>query len=423
MITELVRGGAVTTVAAPRRPGPVQKWRCWLADRRERREWEMVRQRIAWRMADVLRGTALARNASTGAAGTVVLAPEVAAVLPGPPVAVNLRLLPGQVAADVEAESHRIAEGFGARKIRIIPRAPSWVRIELHRHDPLSEVWRLPWASCSTVHDAVLLGTAETGDRLALPWVEAPHTVIQGQTRSGKSVFCYGLLGQLAGASDAVIAGCDPTGLLLGRPFAGTVHRAWQVTGMSDLDAHAQLLEHLVDEMDARIASMPARADAVQPDDGCPLLVVVLEEYPGLIRAVSQVPKPKTGPKLVERVQAAVGRLISEGHKAGVRLVLIAQRADASFMGGYERGQFACRISFAQADPEALEMLHPDTRDLAQEHGAAPKGVAFITAPGRQLTRMRAPYLDDYGEYCDRIAGFSARLPAPRSPETERESL
>ncbi|MDQ4024470.1 MAG: hypothetical protein M3217_03110, partial [Actinomycetota bacterium] len=177
-----------------------------------------------------------------------------------------------------------------------------------------------------------------------------------------------------------------------------------------DLEAHADLLERLVTEMDGRVSAMPSRADTVQPSEGCPLIVTVLEEYPGLIRAASQAPKPKTGLKLVERIQGAVGRLVSEGHKAGFRLVLIAQRADASFMGGYERGQFACRISFAQADPEALEMLHPGTRSRAEEHGAAPKGVALVTAPGRQLTRMRAPYLDDYGSYCDRIAAFSARL-------------
>jgi DNA segregation ATPase FtsK/SpoIIIE, S-DNA-T family len=411
MPSELVVSKVVAPVTTPRRLRAYRRWRCWVADRREVRAQQYMQQRLAVRMTDVLMGTALARRDVTGGGGPVVLSPQVAAVMIGPPLCMNLRLLPGQTAADVELESDRLAEAFGARRVRIIPRAPGWVRVELHRGDPLGEVWPLPWVVCESATDAALLGTSETGERLALSWVEAPHAVIQGQTRSGKSVFCYGLLGQLSGARDVVIAGCDPTGLLLGRPFAGTVHRPWQVAGMADLDAHVELLERLASEMDARISAMPDRTDAIQPDEGCPLLVVVLEEYPGLIRAATQVPKPKTGPKLVDRIQGAVGRLVSEGHKAGVRLVLIAQRADASFMGGYERGQFALRVSFAQSDPEALEMLHPGTRGLAEAHGAAPKGVALVTAPGRHLTRMRAPYMEDYGAYCDRIAAFSARLP------------
>jgi hypothetical protein len=75
------------------------------------------------------------------------------------------------------------------------------------------------------------------------------HSPITG---SGKSVWTYRLLTQLAASREAIIAGLDPSGLLF-RPFVGSKHAEWQVSGVADPEAFAKLLRRLVDEMDYRI--------------------------------------------------------------------------------------------------------------------------------------------------------------------------
>ena len=72
-------------------------------------------------------------------------------------------------------------------------------------------------------------------------------------------------------------------------------------------------------------------------------------------------------------------RLVSEGPKVSVRVLLVVQRADASIVGGYARGQFGMRLTFAVDNAEAVAMLHPATpRDKAGEVMGFP--------PGRALT-------------------------------------
>lgn len=252
----------------------------------------------------------------------------------------------------------------------------------------------------------MLIGRDELGDALGHAFADAAHVALQGQNGAGKSQFAYGLLAQLAGADDVRIAGSDITGLLLGRPWEGTVHRRWQATGTADLEEHATLLERLVGVMDDRLAALPDRTDKLAPTPERPLFLVVVEEFPGLLRAAAGLLKPGRGERSVlDRIKAANLRLLSEGRKVAFRVVTLAQRAEAEAMGGgYARDQYALRLSF-RVPGDSLEMLHgAAVRDLAQQHATAPPGVAVLSVPGRELVRVRVPYLGDYAEYCDRIA-------------------
>ena len=145
---------------------------------------------------------------------------------------------------------------------------------------------------------------------------------------------------------------------------------------------------------------MPARHDTVHPTTTTPLVLVVLEEFPGLLRAAQARDK-----KLAERITSAVLRLVSEGRKAAFRVLMLAQRFEANAVGGgYARDQFALRLSF-RVPAESLVMLHgEDARSLGPAHANAAPGIAYLSAPGRDCVRIRAPYLGGYGEYCDRIA-------------------
>jgi S-DNA-T family DNA segregation ATPase FtsK/SpoIIIE len=257
-----------------------------------------------------------------------------------------------------------------------------------------------PVAPLVSALDPITLGMGEDGRAVTLELGSAAHLIVQGTTGGGKSIALYSLLGQLVDAPDVRVTGCDPTGLLL-RPWSGR----WAdipapALGTADPARYVLMLDQVVREMDRRIAAMPAGRDSVALSTDMPVLLVVLEEYPGLLRLVDG-----TDAKLGKQLRALVGRLLAEGRKAGVRVVIVSQRADASILGGFERGQASHRLSFRVDSGDAVRMLHPDALpDVIAAHAAAPAGVALLTAPGLPLTRLRAPWRT-YADYCAAVGG------------------
>lgn len=389
--------------------------RSW-ADRRADREhgqecWAFAEHlRFVWR--DACEGVGVSRTTDT-ATGPTVRTPRVGRIVVDRPTTMLVELLPGQEPQDLSRVGDRLAHSLGFETLRVVPHGGRWVRVELLDQDPLTEPFALPRITVGTCQDPVLLGRDEFGDALGHTFADAAHVALQGQNGAGKSQFAYGLLAQLAAADDVRIAGSDITGLLLGRPYGGTVHRPWQATGTADLEEHAALMERLVGVMDERLAALPDRVDKIEPSPAAPLFVVVVEEFPGLLRAAGAMPKPGRGERSVlDRIRAANLRLLSEGRKVGFRVITLAQRAEAEAMGGgYARDQYALRLSF-RVPGDSLEMLHgPAVRELAERHATAEPGVAVLSAPGRDLVRVRVPYLGAYAEYCDRIATTARKEP------------
>ena len=309
-------------------------------------------------------------------------------------------LLPGGEPEDLRAHAPRLAHTLGFQGLRVEPIAGRWVRVVLLEVDPLVEGFALARVTTARADESLILGRGEDGGTLGHALADAAHLAVQGQNGAGKSAFTYGLLAQVCAAPDVLVAGSDITGLVLGRAWTGTAHHAWQTTGTRDLPAHAAMLDGLVAEMDCRLDTMPRRQDKIIPTTTTPLVLVVLEEFPGLLRAAQAKDK-----KHAERITSAVLRLVSEGRKAAFRVLMLAQRFEANAVGGgYARDQFALRLSF-RVPGESLVMLHgEDARRLGPEHANAAPGIAYLSAPGRDCVRLRAPYLGDYGEFCDRIA-------------------
>jgi len=353
--------------------------------------------------------------------GPTIVTPKLVGVgIEGPDPVLLVEMLPGQLPAQYRAEAPRMVETLGCSHLRFIPRGDMLLEIELLHVDPLDVPvgLDLPGAGSGAtlaVEHPVMLAQTETGEQLRHNWVTGPHVVVQGATGSGKSVWCYSQLAQLVGCDDVLICGSDPSGLLLGRPYAGTRHHPWQAIGTQDITAHLELLRRLVAEMDRRIAALPDRVDLLTPTVDTPLLLVVLEEFAGLIKLASTLPAPRGEAKIADQLKALFGRLVSEGRKAGIRLLVVTQRADAAIIGGFERGQLGLKISFRVTDPEALVMLHPEARDWFADHAHAPDGVALLETPSRQITRVRGPRLSgddltDYATYWNQVQAATARL-------------
>ena len=342
------------------------------------------------------------------AAGMTVRTPRFGVLRLGPTgTSFTVELMPGGEPDDIEQHALRLAHSLSFAGLRVQPMTGRWVRVVLHHRDPLASTFRLPLTVAGRADETVLLGRAEDA-RLIEHALAAPgHIAVQGQNGSGKTQLSYGLLAQLAAAEDVLITGSDITGLLLGRVWDGSAHHEWQVVGSRDLVAHADHLDRLMVWMDERLDGMPPRRDSITPTAQNPLVLVVLEEFPGLLRAAQAKDK-----KLAERITSAVLRLLSEGRKAAFRVLMLAQRFEANAVGGgYARDQFALRLSF-RVPADSLVMLHgDDARPLGAEHADAAPGIAYLSAPGHDCTRLRAPYVGGYGAFCDRIAR-DARRPA-----------
>ncbi|SFO52751.1 DNA segregation ATPase FtsK/SpoIIIE, S-DNA-T family [Pseudonocardia ammonioxydans] len=364
---------------------------------RDREGEAMVEQLlIAWTRA--CEGAELVRTVDT-VTGPTVIPPKLVDITLGPPTVLIAELQPGMIPADVVALGPRIAPHMNAYGIRVEPIGHRHVRVTLIADDPLDTLVEL------RAGRGVLLGADEAGAAIRTEPADLPHAIVQGTTRSGKSVWTYSLLAQLVARDDVLIAGCDPTGLLF-RPFAATRHNEWQSSGLADVDAHEKALRRVVEAMDDRIRELPDDRDTLDVTPARPLLVVVLEEYPGLLRVLDAGKSRGDDPGA--RVRALVSRLLAEGHKAGIRVVILAQRAEASVVGALERAQCSLRISFRVDSRTSCELLHPGTDPaIADAHTTALPGVALMSRPGHNLTRFRAPFLGGYREYVHAIRDAS----------------
>jgi DNA segregation ATPase FtsK/SpoIIIE-like protein len=244
----------------------------------------------------------------------------------------------------------------------------------------------------------VVVGRTETGHDLVLDFAAAWHTAIQGQTRSGKSVLTYNILSKLAAMPSVTVVGCDPTGILL-HPFEEAPMPHLRALGTGDMSAHKKVLAALLVEMDRRIELLRSqdldKLEEFTPE--LPLLVVVLEEFPGIMGAATgddAVTGAKAAERLAPFIQVAVGRLVRESAKVGIRVILLAQRMSSQAVDTDARSQFGCRISLRLDNADAVKMLHDSvTPDLLAQWPTFAPGVGVYELPG-QRQKFRADRID-----------------------------
>lgn len=249
----------------------------------------------------------------------------------------------------------------------------------------------------------IVVGRVESGRDLVISVAAASHLIVQGMSRSGKSVLVYDLLAPLAVDPSVAVVGIDPSGILLA-PWKDHPFPAWRVLGTSSMEAAAKAVGEIVAEMDRRIMSLwDIGADKLESfDEALPLLMVVLEEFPGtLAQAKSEDAEQGRKPqeRVATKIQAGVRRLIQEGAKVGVRVLIIAQRADAEIVGGAERSNLGTRISMHVDNRDAVSMLHPSASpELIEAVLHAPPGVGLIETPTIPLQLFKAD-LVEYSDY------------------------
>lgn len=332
--------------------------------------------------------------------------------------ALLVRMAPGQTVADWQAACPSLASTFTAHSVTAVGLdRPGWLRLDVLRRDPLGG------ESASTnparvLSGPVVLARDEHGAPVGVDPDGTAHIALQGATRSGKSSVCYTLLGALAHRPDVVVCGIDPSGLLLGA-FEGGRGSGHIATGTraEDLDHAADVLGDLVQLMDERVDSLRrSGADKLSTfSAGVPAVWVVLEEYPGLLsaaRALDAERGAKTGQRLATRLERAVGRLVKEGAKVGVCVLVIAQRTSADALDTDDRSNIAFRVTLRVDNGDAVRMLHDGitTTGVEAVRQFAP-GVALLESPGCPVRRVRFHHTD-YATYRARVAAGVAAAPA-----------
>lgn len=316
-----------------------------------------------------------------------------------------VRLPAGLTVDTAQKAGDALAQNLRAHRVTITQdpaeRAAGVARLVVLHFDPLVGVREsVPVGDPSRL----VVGRYEDGAEVVVSLTDASHIAIQGMTRSGKSALLYTLLSQVATCPWVVVGGIDPNRVLLSPWRAVPRSAPWLSVG-SDPESAAALLSRYVAEMDRRLDLLDERGiDALREfSDQDPLLVCVLEEYPALLKRVdaedqSRKPAERVGP----RVRSAVSRLVMEGAKSGIRVVLIAQRMDASIVDGAVRGQFGTRLTLAVDNGDGVRMLHPEV---------SPETIKAVTEapPGRVLVwlhrveRFAQGDLTEYPVYRDRV--------------------
>lgn len=238
---------------------------------------------------------------------------------------------------------------------------------------------------------------------------DAAHWLIQGKTRSGKSQCTYNLLAQ-AGSNPAVrVVGVDPTSVLLA-PF---VHRRPAEPnielGLNDFDKVLRVLQFVKAESDRRIECFwDRRIDKISLfSPALPLILLVLEEFPGIIEGAQDFDATnglKPADRYALRITSLVRQIAAQSAKAGIRMLLLAQRAEASIVGGNARSNFAVKMTLRVDEPESVKMLHPNAtpEECALVEGFVP-GQGFFDQPGLRRQMIRTVRVGEYSTYASYV--------------------
>lgn len=249
------------------------------------------------------------------------------------------------------------------------------------------------------------VGRCEDGTEGTVDISDASHIGVQGMTRSGKSALTYALLGQWQSDPRVLIGGIDPNRVLLA-PIAHRNGTAWIAQGQ-DSEDHLRVLDGFISLMNERLDMLGRTfTEKVEPEQftaELPVALLVLEEYDGILKSADDYDAGlKPAERIKPRIVRAVGALVAQGAKAGVRVLIITQRMDASIVDGPIRAQLGTRITMKVDNRDAVVMLHPQ---------ASPELVAKVPqfSPGRCIfwqygnERIMQSDLLPYSEYLGRF--------------------
>jgi S-DNA-T family DNA segregation ATPase FtsK/SpoIIIE len=356
----------------------------------------VLRMLLTWRRLTTAVGLAVPRRPARALFGeTVVKGDPLRPVPPrlGAPklrrggLEVAVRLHPGQVPEQFAAVVDALVHAWRVHAVRVVSDARGFVRVTALAWDPL--------AAPSVPHSArpvllrALVGLLEDGRLWVIDFRTAPHWLIVGATRSGKSTLIASLVKQLAPQRVALF-GIDLKGgmelsLFEARLSALAANRAQAAQLLAELVAEAEARMELCRSVGARsIWELPVKLRKVP-------IVLIVDEVAELYLMATREEKAEVG-----EVSTNLLRLAQLGAALGVHLVIAGQRVGSDLGPGVTalRAQLAGRVCHRVSDPGTAEMalgdLSKDALAAAQRITLAEQGVAITTGDDGQWLRARS---------------------------------
>ena len=257
-------------------------------------------------------------------------------VTPGPGQAISSILkLEDDLALRLSAESVRIVQLPGQPYLGIELPNPSPDIIRFTELDPDCTDYTLP----------LVLGVMPDGNTLCADLATMPHLLVAGTTGSGKSVALHTMILSLIGTYDhdeLAFVMIDPKQVELSY-YTDLPHMMFPAA--TDLDTTIERLDWLVEEMEARFATlsdMSVRDIATYnrratTDDRLPYIVTIIDELADLILS---------GKKTVED---PLVRLAQKARAVGIHLIVATQRPSSKVITGLIKANFPTRIALRVA--------------------------------------------------------------------------
>ena len=303
---------------------------------------------------------------------------------------VVVQLHPGQVPEDVVLFAEAITHAWRVHSVRVVSDVRGFVCLTALAWDPLI-CPQVPHGLRRRLLRAVV-GMREDGRAWLIDLRQAPHWLIVGATRSGKSTLIAALVKEWAPQRIALF-GIDLKG---GMELSLFEERLSALA--STRTQAAGLLAELVAEAEARMAlcrSVGARSIWELPDKIRPVpAVLIVDEVAELYLMATRDDKAE-----VAEISTNLLRVAQLGAALAVHLIIAGQRVGSDLGPGVTalRAQLAGRVCHRVSDPGTAEMalgdLNKDALEAAQRITLAEQGVAITAGDDGQWTRARSVHV------------------------------
>lgn len=210
------------------------------------------------------------------------------------------------------------------------------------------------------------IGADENGKAVFADLYEAPHILVGGTTRMGKSVLVSSIMKSLfeLNRQDSFEAAIfDPAA---NYSVFKTAPNLWQGEIHGERSRFLSLLENLVDEMNERLALLREHdAEKIQhlPEEYRPkLLIILLEELAALLDTDKNAEKP-------------IIQMLQEGAKTGIHMILVTQEPNSQTFSSKLLANLPSRI--------ALRVVKPGSSRMILGEG----GAEYLTSKGDHLVK------------------------------------
>ena len=284
---------------------------------------------------------------------------------------------PGVRVAAIESLHREIAMSLGASGVRVVT-LPDSVGIEVPNSIPsivpLKSMLNSDSFRSSTAELPIALGYTITQEVKTFDLTDAPHLLVAGATKQGKSVGLNVIISSLLYAkhpSELKFVFIDPKMVEFTSYNSLLKHYlAVLPNAVSEEDERKNaivknpkqaelILNSLCIEMDERYNLLAAagvndfklynekyKDRHLLPTEGhkyLPYLVVVIDEYADLIMAGGAGPDAK---KAAKNIEASIIRLAQKGRAAGIHVIIATQRPSVNVITGLIKANFPTRIAF-----------------------------------------------------------------------------